>query len=316
MKSEAISTRLVFGQELAELGSKYPNLVVMDADLSKSTMTDIFAGRFPDRFFDAGIAEQNMVGVAAGLSKTGKIVVAASLAYFIMGRAFDQVRNLATHSNCNVKFVGTHAGISIGKDGSSHQATEDVAIARAIPGMRVIVPADGNETRAVLRKIVKTEGVFYLRLGRAEVENVTPEGKEFKIGSPSTIYASRGKLDICIIACGMLVHESIKAAKSLENFGLNASVINQSTLKPINKEELMDLIGNARRIITVEEHNVIGGLGSAILELFDGAGGFTIKRLGIMDTFAESGEPDELFDKYGISARHIEKTAIDMIRSN
>ena len=316
MKSEAISTRLAFGQELAELGSKYPNLVVMDADLSKSTMTDIFAGRFPDRFFDAGIAEQNMVGVAAGLSKTGKVVVAASLAYFIMGRASDQVRNLATHSNCNVKFVGTHAGISIGKDGSSHQAIEDVAIARAIPGMRVIVPADGNETRAVLRKIVKTEGVFYLRLGRAEVENITAQDGEFRIGSPSMIYRSKVKPDICIVACGMLVHESIKAAKLLERSGINANVINQSTLKPINREELMDMIGDVGKVITVEEHNIIGGLGSAILELFSGAGGFTVRRLGIMDTFAESGEPEELFDKYGISARHIEKGAIDMVRGD
>ncbi|MCL5986021.1 MAG: transketolase family protein [Actinobacteria bacterium] len=314
MKSEMISTRLAFGKELAELGSKYPNLIVMDADLSKSTMTDIFASRFPDRFFDAGIAEQNMVGVAAGLSKTGKIVVAASLAYFIMGRAFDQVRNLAAHSNCNVKFIGTHAGISIGKDGSSHQAIEDIAIARAIPGMRVIVPADGNETRAALRKIIETDGVFYLRLGRGEVENITSQDKEFMIGSPTMIYASKGEPDICIIACGMLVHESIKAAKSLERSGINANIINQSTLKPVNREELMGMIGDVRKIITVEEHNIIGGLGSAVPELFDDTGGFTVRRLGIMDTFAESGEPEELFDKYGISAQHIEKTAIDMIR--
>jgi len=279
--------------------------MVMDADLSKSTMTCHFANAFPERFFNAGVAEQNMIGVASGLSKTGKIVVVSTLSVFALGRAFDQVRNTLVHSDCNVKIVATHSGISVGKDGSSHQSIEDIALARVIPGMRVIVPCDALETKRVLEKIIELNGPFYVRLGRVEVPIVTSKNKEFILGRGEIL---RSGNDLTLIGCGMMVFEMLKAAEILKGIGLGVEIINMSSIKPIDTKLILESCFKTKNVFTCEEHSIIGGLGSAVLEVLEGTKNLFLKRIGIKDCFGESGLPEELFEKYGLSSNKIVET--------
>jgi len=296
------STRQAYGEVMLELGKKYKNLFVMDADLSMSTKTCYFAKEFPERFFNAGVAEQNMVGIASGLSKTGKTVIVSTLAVFALGRVFDQVRNTLAHSDCDVKIVATHGGISVGKDGSSHQSIEDIALARVIPGMRVIVPCDAVETKKVIRKIVSIPGPFYVRLGRADVSIITPEENDFKVGRG---YILKEGKDVTLIGCGMTVFEILRAADILAQQNIDAEVINMTSIKPIDKDLIIRSASKTRKVFTCEEHSIIGGLGSAVLETLEEKRDVFVKRIGIQDCFGESGLPEELFEKYGISAEKI-----------
>lgn len=296
------STRQAYGEVLLELGKEKDNLFVMDADLSVSTKTCYFANKFPERFYNAGVAEQNMIGIASGLSKTGKTVIVSTLAVFAPGRVFDQVRNTLVHSNCDVKIIATHAGISVGKDGSSHQSIEDIALARVIPGMRVIVPCDAVETKKVIRKVVDTKGPFYVRLGRADVPAVTSEETEFEIGKG---YVLKEGKDVTLIGCGMTVFEIIKAADILASENIDAEVINISSIKPIDEGLILKSANKTKKIFTCEEHSIIGGLGSAVLETLEEKRSVFAKRIGIQDCFGESGLPEELFEKYGLSAARV-----------
>ncbi len=296
------STRQAYGEVLLELGKEKNNLFVMDADLSVSTKTCYFANKFPERFYNAGVAEQNMIGIASGLSKTGKTVIVSTLAVFAPGRVFDQVRNTLVHSNCDVKIVVTHGGISVGKDGSSHQSIEDIALARVIPGMRVIVPCDAVETKKVIKKIVDIPGPFYVRLGRAEVPIITSEETEFEIGKG---YVLKEGKDVTLIGCGMTVFEIIKAADILAGENIDAEVINMSSIKPIDGDLILKSANKTKKIFTCEEHSIIGGLGSAVLETLEEKRDVFAKRIGIQDCFGESGLPEELFEKYGLSAAKI-----------
>jgi len=296
------STREAYGEVLMEIGKEKHNLFVMDADLSMTTKTFYFAKSFPKRFYNAGVAEQNMIGIASGLSKTGKTVIVSTLAVFAPGRVFDQVRNTLVHSNCDVKIVVTHAGISVGKDGSSHQSIEDIALARVIPGMRVIVPCDAVETKKVIRKVVDTKGPFYVRLGRADVPAMTSEKTEFEIGKG---YVLKEGKDVALIGCGMTVFEIIKAADILASENIDAEVINMSSIKPIDENLILKSANKTKKIFTCEEHSIIGGLGSAVLEVLEEKTGVFVKRIGIQDCFGESGLPEELFEKYGLSAAKI-----------
>ena len=296
------STRQAYGEVLLELGKEKNNLFVMDADLSMSTYTCYFAKEFPERFFNAGIAEQNMIGVASGLSKTGKTVIVSTLAVFAPGRVFDQVRNTLVHSNCDVKIVTTHAGISVGKDGSSHQSIEDIALARVIPGMRVIVPCDAAETKKVIKKIVDIPGPFYIRLGRADVPIITHDKIKFEVGKGYIL--KKGK-DVTLIGCGMTVFEILKAADILASDNINAEVINMPSIKPIDKNLIIESASKTKKVFTCEEHSIIGGLGSAVLESLEEEKDIFVKRIGIQDCYGESGLPEELFEKYGLSASKI-----------
>ncbi len=298
------STRDAFGEALVEIGRTNHNLLVMDADLSLSTKTCFFANEFPERFFNAGIAEQNMIGVASGLSKTGKTVVASTLAVFAPGRAYDQIRNTLAHSYCDVKIVSTHAGISVGKDGSSHQSIEDIALSRVIPRMKVIVPSDAVETREVIKKCINSSGPFYIRLGRVEVPVINKEGC-FKIGIGNTL--KDGK-DITLMGCGMMVFEMLRAREILKEMGIEARVINMASVKPIDEKLIIKCARETKKIFTCEEHSIIGGLGSAVLEVLEGTTYVFVKRIGINDCFGESGLPEELFEKYGLSGNKIAKT--------
>ncbi|MBC8390597.1 MAG: transketolase family protein [Actinobacteria bacterium] len=296
------STRQAYGEVLLELGKEKDNLFVMDADLSVSTKTCYFAKSFPKRFYNAGVAEQNMIGIASGLSKTGKTVIASTLAVFAPGRVFDQVRNTLVHSNCDVKIVATHGGISVGKDGSSHQSIEDIALARVIPGMRVIVPCDAVETKKVIKKIVDIPGPFYVRLGRADVPVITSEETEFEIGKG---YVLKEGKDVTLIGCGMTVFEILGAADILASENIDAEVINMSSIKPIDGDLIIESANKTKKIFTCEEHSIIGGLGSAVLETLEEKIDVFVKRIGIQDCFGESGLPEELFEKYGLSATKI-----------
>ncbi len=296
------STRDVYGEVLVELGKERNDLFVMDADLSMSTKTCFFSEKYPERFFDAGIAEQNMIGIASGLSKTGKIVIASTLAVFAPGRAYDQIRNTLVHSNCNVKIVVTHAGLSVGKDGSSHQSIEDIALARVIPGLNVIVPCDAIETKAVIRTAVNTFGPFYIRLGRPDVPIVNSEEYKFRLGKGVVLQEGN---DVTLIGCGIMVFEMLKAAKILKKQNISAEVINIPSIKPIDKDLIRERAKKTGVVFTCEEHSIIGGLGSAVLETLEGERGISLKRIGLEDTFGESGLPGELFEKYGMSAGKI-----------
>jgi transketolase len=300
------ATRAAYGEVLQELGEEYPDLIVMEADLGQSTYSVKFRDKFPERYFDVGIAEQNLIGIASGVSKTGRTVLASTLAIFAPGRCWDQVRNTLAHSHCNVKVVTTHAGISIGKDGSSHQSLEDIALWRAIPGMRVIVPCDANETKKAVRKAVEIDGPFAIRLARPETPLVTPEEGEFELGKGMVLREGR---DITLAACGLMVHECLEAAEVLDKEGISAEVLNLATVKPIDRDLLISSAGKTTRILPCEEHSIIGGFGSAVLEALEEERGVYAKRIGTADCWGESGEPDQLFEKYGLSAGHIVKTA-------
>lgn len=309
--AKEMATRDVYGITLVELGKKNPDIVVLDADLSCSTKTAKFAKSFPDRFFNMGISEQDMIGVAAGLALTGKIPFASTFAIFATGRAWEQIRQTVCYSNANVKIVATHGGITVGEDGATHQALEDVALMRVIPGMTVIVPADAYETAQAIVSATEYYGPVYIRLGRAKVSPVMPEDYKFEIGK-SHIF-KLGK-DVNIIANGLMVAEALKASEILNKEGINCGVANFSSVKPIDTEVLLKIAKSSKLIVTAEEHSIIGGLGSAVAEFVCENHPVPIKRIGIKDTFGCSGSWKELLKFYGLTAENIVHTVREFFK--
>lgn len=310
--SKKIATREAYGEALIEVGKKNPKVVVLDADLSKSTKTAGFGKNFPERFFNMGISEQNMMGTAAGLATTGKIPFASTFAMFATGRAFEIIRNSIGYPNLNVKICATHAGLTVGEDGASHQSLEDISCMRSIPNMTVIVPADAVEAKAAIHAITEMEGPVYVRLGRAGVPIVNDENSyKYEIGKG--VLLKDGK-DATIIATGVLVGEALEASKMLEEKGLSVRVINIHTIKPIDRDIIIKAAEETGAIVTAEEHNVIGGLGSAVAEVVVESHPVPMKRIGTLDTFGESGKPDELLKKYGLTKEEIVKAVEETIK--
>ena len=302
--AEAIkkATRESFGMALAELGDTHPELVVLDADLAKATQTLLFKQKHPERFFDCGIAEGNMIGVAAGLAAAGKVPVAATFAMFSAGRAYEQIRNSVGYPHLNVKVVGTHAGVSVGEDGASHQCLEDLALMRVIPGMTVICPADDVEAKAAVRAAYEMEGPVYLRFGRLAVPVFHSEDYQFQIGKGEVL---KDGSDVAIIANGLLVYEAIQAAEALEAEGIHAMVINMATIKPLDNDLVLEAAKKCGRVITCEEHSVIGGLGEAVCSLLSEKHPTPVKRIGVNDEFGHSGPAAALLEQFGLTAPHI-----------
>lgn len=306
------ATRDAYGKALAELGNEYKNIVVLDADLSASTKTSTFAKAFPDRFFDLGVAEQDMIGTAAGLAAAGKIVFASTFAVFGSGRAWDQVRMSVAYTRLNVKIVVTHAGISTGEDGASHQANEDIAIMRALPNMTVVVPADAVETEKVIRAAVDFYGPMYIRLSRPKTPIIHDNSEyEFKLGKG--IVMREGK-DVSIFACGLMVSESLDAAEMLKKEGISARVVNLHTIKPLDKELIVRCARETGAVVTAEEHSIIGGLGGAVAEIIVENHPVPMVRVGLKDIFGESGKPEELLIKYGLTAGDVASAARAVVR--
>ncbi|PKM76985.1 MAG: transketolase [Firmicutes bacterium HGW-Firmicutes-15] len=299
---EKQATRDAYGQALVELGRKYDNVVVLDADLSKSTKTADFAKVFPERFINAGIAEQNMIGMAAGLAASGKVAFASSFAIFATGRAFEMVRNSLAYANLNVKVCATHAGLTVGEDGGSHQSVEDIAIMRSVPNICVVVPADGTSTRKAVTSIYQRTGPVYLRLGRPSVPILYDEGVDFTIGRGIELREGR---DATLIACGIMVAKCLEAADSLHADGIEVSVVDMHTIKPIDQELIVRKARETGAILTVEEHSVLGGLGGAVCEVVCENYPVPVHRMGINDVFGQSGSPDELMQYYGLTVKKI-----------
>ncbi|MBE6047692.1 MAG: transketolase family protein [Clostridium sp.] len=297
------ATREAYGKALAELAKSNPNIVVLDADLSKSTKTAEFKKVAPERFFNMGIAEANMMGVAAGISTCGKIPFVSTFAMFAAGRAFEQIRNSICYPKLNVKICATHAGLTVGEDGATHQAIEDLSLMRSIPNMVVINPSDGIETKEAIKAIAEYQGPCYVRLGRMAVEDInTNENYKFEIGKG--IKLSEGN-DVSIIATGIMVEIALKAKEKLLSEGINARVINIHTIKPIDSDLIIEAAKETGAIVTVEEHSIIGGLGSAVTEVVSEYCPVPVLRMGVNDTFGESGKPNELLDKYGLTCEKI-----------
>jgi transketolase len=302
-----IATRDSYGNALVEMGAVYDNLVVLDADLAAATKTGTFKKAYPERHIDCGIAECNMVGIAAGLAATGKIPFVSSFAMFAAGRAFEQVRNSVGYPKLNVKIGATHAGISVGEDGATHQCNEDIALMRTIPGMVVINPSDDVEARAAVKAAIEHEGPVYLRFGRlaTPVINDTPDYK-FEIGKGVVLReGQKEKSDVTIIATGLCVAESLKAAEMLEKDGIDAKVINIHTIKPLDEELVIAAAKETGKVVTVEEHSVIGGLGSAVCDCLSEKLPTRVLKIGVNDTFGESGPAVQLIHKYGLDAEGI-----------
>lgn len=298
-----IATRESYGKALKSLAETNKNVVVLDADLSKSTKTAEFKSVAADRFFNMGIAEANMMGVAAGMSTCGKIPYVSTFAMFAAGRAFEQIRNSICYPNLNVKICATHAGLTVGEDGATHQAIEDLSLMRSIPNMTVINPADDIETQAAIKAIADYQGPCYVRLGRMAVANVNDENNyKFEIGKG--VQLANGK-DITIIATGIMVEAALEAKKILAAEGIEAGVINIHTLKPIDKDIIINAAKETGAIVTAEEHSIIGGLGSAVMEVVSENYPVPVLRVGVKDVFGESGKPQELLEKYGLTAADI-----------
>jgi len=303
---DKIATREAYGRALVELGERYPDIVVLDADLAKSTKTIKFAVRFPERFFDMGIAEADMMGTAAGLAAAGKIAFASTFAIFATGRAWEQIRSSICYTNLNVTIAASHAGIAVGPDGSSHQAIEDIAIMRVIPNMKVVVPADGVETHKAIEVLIETPGPAYLRLGRSGVPVIYDQDYEFELGRSSVL---RDGTDVTIIAAGTMVRISGEAADTLASEGISARVVNMSTIKPIDSAAIEAAAMETGAIVTAEEHSIIGGLGSAVAEVVCETKPAPVVRVGIKDEFGRSGQAGELMAEYGLTADEICKAA-------
>lgn len=296
------ATRDAYGKALVALGAENKDIVVLDADLSKSTKTADFAKAYPERFFNMGIAEANLMGTAAGLAAAGKIPFASTFAIFATGRAFEQIRNSIAYPKLNVKIAATHSGITVGEDGGSHQAVEDVAIMRAMPNMTVLVPADGEETKQAIYAAAKYDGPVYIRMGRLSVPLLFDENYKFEIGKANVL---REGEDCTIFANGVMVAPALDAAKELEEEGLKVAVVNVASVKPLDRETIISYAQKTKAVVTAEEHNIIGGLGSAIAEVLSEEVPTPIVRVGIKDTFGESGRPLELLEKYGLTKEDV-----------
>ncbi|MBS7129600.1 MULTISPECIES: transketolase family protein [Clostridium] len=305
-----IATREAYGKALSQLTKENKNIIVLDADLSKSTKTCDVKASSPESFYNMGIAEANMVGVAAGLASTGKIVFASSFAMFLAGRAFEQIRNSVAYTNLNVKLCATHSGISVGEDGASHQAIEDLALMRSIPNMKVFSPCDEKETEEIIKYVANCDGPCYVRLGRLAVDSVNSSNYKFEFGKGVTL---REGNDCTIITTGSMVQVSLEAQQKLKAEGINVRVINLHTIKPIDTEIILKAAKETGKIVTVEEHNVVGGLGSAVSEVICENHPSLVKKIGINDIFGQSGKPEELFKEYGLTSDKIVKTIKSII---
>ena len=306
-----IATRESYGHALEELGAEYPQIVVLDADLKASTRTEYFAAKYPDRFYDCGIAEGNMMAVAAGLATTGKIPFASTFAMFAAGRAYEQVRNSIGYPHLNVKIGATHAGITVGEDGASHQCLEDIALMRVIPGMVVLSPSDDVEARACVRAAAAYEGPVYMRFGRYAVPVFNDPDLKFEIGRGQLVKEGR---DVTIVATGICVAAAIDAAKILESEGISAEIINICTIKPIDRDLLVASAAKTGKVVTAEEHSIIGGLGGAVAEVLSEECPTRMTRIGVRDRFGESGTAAELIHKYGLDGEGIAKSVAAFVR--
>ena len=304
-KKNRKSIRSIFGKTLAELGKTNPDIVVLDADLACSTQTQIFAKEFPDRFFDAGIAEQDMIAAAAGLASVGKIPFAASFAMFITGRAYDQVRNSVCYPEFNVKIVGTHGGVTVGEDGASHQALEDISLMRGIPNMSVIVPADCRECEQVIKFAAENYGPMYIRIPRTNVRDIFDDDYEFDFCKACVLEEGD---DVTVISNGETLAEVIVACENLKQQGYSVQIIHVPVVKPLDGGTIIDCVKKTRFVITVENHSIIGGLGSAVCELLAEYYPIPVHRIGVNDTFGQSGKSEQLLGYYGLSAEKLTLT--------
>lgn len=304
MKEEKKATRQSYGEALAELGRKNKDIVVLDADLAGATKTSIFAKEFPERFFDIGIAEADMIGTAAGMSTCGKIPYASTFAVFAAGRAYDQIRNSVCYPNLNVKICATHAGITVGEDGATHQMIEDISLMRTLPNMTVMSVSDDVQTKWAVEEISKINGPVYLRLGRLETPIIYDETQKFEIGK--MVQIGKGT-DATVFATGVTVSEALKAKEELEKQGINIRVVDIHTIKPIDKETIIRCAKETKKLISIEDHSIIGGLGSAIAEVLTEEYPAKLTRLGIKDTFGKSGKAEDLMKYFGITSQDIIK---------
>lgn len=309
---EKKASRVAYGETLLELGKENPDIVVLDADLSGSTKTALFAEEFPDRFFNMGIAEQNMITTAAGLATVGKIPFASSFAIFATGRAWEMVRQAVCLGNKNVKIVATHAGLTVGEDGATHQALEDMAVTRVLPHLTVIVPADYYETRSAIRFASTYNGPVYVRLSRSATPVIFDETYEFVHGKARILLKGS---DVSIFACGVMVAEALQAAEILKKDGIVAEIINVSTLKPLDTETVLQSVAGTGYAVTVEEHNIIGGLGSAVAETLCEGHPAPLRRIGVKEKFGRSGKADDLLKAYDLTAEAIAKETASFLKS-
>ncbi|MBQ9354191.1 MAG: transketolase family protein [Clostridia bacterium] len=303
---KSVATRVGYGKALVELGEKRDDFLVMDADLAAATQTGLFKKAFPDRFYDCGIAEQNMMGIAAGIAATGKKVIVSSFAMFAAGRAFEQVRNSIGYPHLNVIIGATHAGISVGEDGATHQCLEDIALMRTIPGMTIINPADEVEARKAVYAAMELDGPVYMRFGRLAVPIVFDEDYNFEVGKGVELKSGN---DVTVIATGLMVKEALEAYDLLKAEGINARIINMATIKPIDKDIIIKAAKETGAIVTAEEHSVIGGLGSAVGEVVGEEYPVPVVKLGVYDTFGHSGPAAKLLDEFGLRAVNIVEKA-------
>ena len=310
MSSKQAAMRDAYGEALLELGSTNKDVVVVGADTTGSLKSGVFATKFPERFFNVGIAEQNLVSIAAGLALAGKIAYAGTYAIFVPGKSVDQIRNNIAYPNLDVKIVCSHGGISVGPDGASHQQVEDVAIMRAIPKMKVIVPADAPSTKGAIKAIATIPGPFYVRLTRPSTPIIYESGFEYRFGEANVL---RDGSDVAVFACGIMVPEALKAADALKARGVSAAVVDLHTVKPIDVATVTKFAQKCGRVVTAEEHNVMGGMGSAVAEVLGENRPTPMKRVGVMDTFGESGDAGELLKKYGLTSANIEQAASDLL---
>lgn len=306
MTGQKLAQRNYYGKALAELATEKPNVVVLDADLAGSTKTSDFQKVCPERFVEVGIAEQNMIGIAAGLAASGKIAFASTFGVFATGRCWEQIRLGVAYPKLNVKVVATHCGISVGEDGASHQALEDISVMRSLPNMTVIAPADAYEAYAATKAIADYNGPVYMRMGRAEFPTIIPEDKPFVIGKADVL---REGSDVTLVGCGQMVSFCLDAAEALASEGVSAEVVNMSTIKPLDSETLSKSVSKTGCCVTAEEHSIIGGLGSAVAECLSETVCAPLERVGTKDTFGESGKPADLMVKYGLTADDIVKAA-------
>ncbi|MCQ4923531.1 transketolase family protein [Tissierella carlieri] len=305
-----IATRDAYGEALKGLGGNNKNIVVLDADLSGSTKTSVFAKAYPERFFNVGIAEQNLIGTAAGLATAGKVPFASTFAMFATGRALEIIRNSVCYPKLNVKIAATHAGLTVGEDGATHQALEDISLMRSLPNMVVLSPADAIETKQCIFRVAEHDGPVYIRLGRAKVPVIFDENYEFEIGKGVEL---KEGTDVTIIATGVMVEKALSASEKLAEEGISARVINMSSIKPIDEDIIIKAAKETKGIVTVEEHSVIGGLGSAVAEVVVENQPTRVIRIGTMDTFGESGDGFELLEKYGLNVENIISKAKEIL---
>ena len=309
--ADKIATRQAYGEILAQLGTENENIVVLDADLSGSTQTKVFAKAPPDRFFNMGIAEQNMYAVAAGLAVSGKTVFASTFAMFASGRAYEIIRNSIGYPHANVKICASHAGLTVGEDGASHQCNEDLALMRTIPGMTVLNPADAPSAKKLIRAAAEMDGPVYVRLGRAAVPVFYDENQEFEIGKGLCL---KDGTDCTVIATGVMVADAMEAAEKLEAEGISVRVIDMHTIKPLDEEIILKAAKETKGIVTAEEHTVMGGLGSAVAEVTAKNYPCKIKMIGVQDVFGQSGKPAELMAKYGLTADDIAAAVKELLK--